>query len=279
MGWQTSESVDEFLGRAGDFLRSRPVENTMPLTLAHALRERGLHAYGPQAPIFGWFTTGGGAVAGACLQTPPHPLLLTAMPGDAVPALAEILAGRPLGGVNGVTADAEAFAAAWRRLTGASARPAMRTRLHRLGTLVAPKVPPGHARLAGPADRGLLIDWFDAFQSEIHAGSREGNEAMVDDRISFGGITIWELDGVPVSIAGVTRPAAGAVRIAPVYTPPERRGHGYAAAVTAAVTRAALDAGARDVVLFTDIANPTSNALYERLGFRPVEDRTVLEFG
>jgi predicted GNAT family acetyltransferase len=79
-------------------------------------------------------------------------------------------------------------------------------------------------------------------------------------------------------MAGAQRPAAGVVRVGPVYTPPEHRGRGYGAAVTAAVSQAALDAGAAGVVLFTDLANPTSNALYERLGYRPVEDRVVLSF-
>ena len=68
------------------------------------------------------------------------------------------------------------------------------------------------------------------------------------------------------------------VRVLAVYTPPEHRGRGYGGAVTAAVTQAALDAGADDVVLFTDLANPTSNALYQRLGYRPIEDRAVVEF-
>lgn len=65
---------------------------------------------------------------------------------------------------------------------------------------------------------------------------------------------------------------AGQVRIAPVYTPSHLRGHGYASAVTAAVTQAALNIGADNVLLFTDLANPTSNALYQRLGYRPVAD-------
>jgi GNAT superfamily N-acetyltransferase len=68
------------------------------------------------------------------------------------------------------------------------------------------------------------------------------------------------------------------VRVGPVYTPPELRGHGYASAVTAAVSRQALDAGAAQVLLFTDLANPVSNAIYQRIGYRPVEDRTVLAF-
>ena len=68
------------------------------------------------------------------------------------------------------------------------------------------------------------------------------------------------------------------VRVGPVYTPPGLRGRGYGGAATAAVSQAALGAGAREVVLYTDLANPTSNALYQRLGYRPVEDRVVLSF-
>ena len=70
----------------------------------------------------------------------------------------------------------------------------------------------------------------------------------------------------------------GMVRVGSVYTPPAVRGRGYAGAVTAAVSRAARDAGVREVVLFTDLANPTSNALYQRLGYRPVEDRVTFSF-
>ncbi len=71
---------------------------------------------------------------------------------------------------------------------------------------------------------------------------------------------------------------AGMTRVGPVYTPPELRGRGYAGGATAAVSQAVLDAGATEVVLYTDRDNPTSNALYQRLGYRPVEDRLVLSF-
>ena len=84
--------------------------------------------------------------------------------------------------------------------------------------------------------------------------------------------------GAPVSAACLTRAVGGMARVGPVYTPPDLRGRGYAAGATAAVSQAALDAGVRDVVLYTDLANPVSNALYERLGYRAVEDRVVLSF-
>ena len=65
----------------------------------------------------------------------------------------------------------------------------------------------------------------------------------------------------------------------PVYTPPDLRGRGFGGAATVAVTRAALADGAEGVVLFADLANPASNTLYQRLGYRPVSDWTVLRFG
>jgi predicted GNAT family acetyltransferase len=100
----------------------------------------------------------------------------------------------------------------------------------------------------------------------------------VDRRLGYGGITFWEAGGAPVSVAGLTRAVSGMARVGPVYTPPELRGRGYAAGATAAVSQAALDAGGRELVLYTDLANPVSNALYERLGYRAVEDRVLLSF-
>ncbi len=101
---------------------------------------------------------------------------------------------------------------------------------------------------------------------------------MIDDRLSYGGLMLWESGGVPVAMAGLTRAAAGVARIGPVYTPPGERGRGYGGAATVAVSQAALERGAEQVVLFTDLANPTSNALYKRLAYRPLEDSVVLSF-
>ena len=101
---------------------------------------------------------------------------------------------------------------------------------------------------------------------------------MVEHRISSGGLTLWEDGGRTVAMAGTSTVVAGVARIGPVYTPPARRCHGYGAAVTAAATRAGLAAGADRCMLFTDLANPTSNALYPRLGYRPVGDAVDYAF-
>jgi predicted GNAT family acetyltransferase len=69
----------------------------------------------------------------------------------------------------------------------------------------------------------------------------------------------------------------GVARIGPVYTPPALRGRGYGSAATAAATRDVLEEAAVPV-LYTDLANPTSNKIYQQLGYYPVEDRAHVRF-
>ncbi|MGW1884243.1 GNAT family N-acetyltransferase [Streptomyces sp. NPDC001970] len=82
--------------------------------------------------------------------------------------------------------------------------------------------------------------------------------------------------GRPVAMAGVSPVVAGQARVAPVHTPPELRGRGHAGAASVAATRLAQRSGASEVLLFTDPADPTRNALHQRLGYRPVTDHLEL---
>lgn len=76
----------------------------------------------------------------------------------------------------------------------------------------------------------------------------------------------------------VTRPVAGVVRISGVYTPPDRRGRGYASGCVAAASGYALGSVAHTCVLYTDLRNPTSNRIYAKLGYRPVADVTTWRY-
>jgi hypothetical protein len=281
MTWSTSQDPEQFNAAAGDFLRSQPVRNTVALSVAESLRAAGPQLYGDEPPLLGWWREPGGQVTGACVQTPPYPLLLTGAPEQAVRALADELAaaGRPLRAVNGSGRVAALFAAEWQRRAGAAFSVRRRMRLYRLAGLIPPQpAPPGRARVAGPADRELLAEWLPAAELEMGEPKTGPVAPRVDLRLSYGGLTLWETGGTAVSFAGLTRQLAGVVRVGPVYTPPALRRRGYAAGVTAAVSRAALDAGAAEVLLFTDLANPTSNGIYQRLGYEPIEDRVILAF-
>lgn len=277
MAWELTDDVDHFDSTAGGFLRSRPVQHTVLLTLIDTLRRRGLQAYGQGSPVFGLWRTSG-AVTGVLVHTPPHPMIFSEMPSEAVGGAVDVLSSFPLDGVNILADAAESFAAAWQRRTGAVPTIGRRARLYRLETLISPVEPPrGKPRPARPDDRPLIIRWVGEFHDEI--GERAADlAAIADDRLAYDGVTLWEDDGEPVSMATRSRPSSAMIRVQLVYTPPELRGHGYAAGATFAATRTALATGVRDVVLYTDLANPTANRLYSRLGYQPVEDRTVVEF-
>ncbi|WP_037908241.1 GNAT family N-acetyltransferase [Actinacidiphila yeochonensis] len=276
MGWTITRSLDGFASEAGPFLRRRPVENSVLLTVASTLRRNGLDSYG-EPPLFGWWRDADGLVAAAFLCTPPFPPLLARGTPEAARELAAALDG-PLSGVRGESATVREFAAAWRERTGTEARTDRELRLYRLGTLLPPlPAPPGRARVAGPADRGLLLRWQEGYFRDIGQAD-PGGERLLDDALAYGGRTLWEVDGEPVAMAGVTPPEDGAVRVVSVYTPPELRGRGYAGAATAAVTETTLAAGTAQVLLFTNLADPVANRLYARLGYVPVEDQIALAF-
>ncbi|WP_416982712.1 GNAT family N-acetyltransferase [Streptomyces sp. T028] len=280
--WHLTHDLDAFLDRAGDFLASRPAMHTVPLTLADGLRRRGLHAFGDKDPVFGVLEKDG-AVGAVFLRTPPYWINVTPLTEEQADALAVRLAsaGHEVPGVSGASDTAAAFAEAWQRRTGAEPQLWQRQRLYRLGELTIPEpVPEGAPRVAGAADRDRLARWFEEFGESVGEHNLQDSGAWADARISYGGATFWETpDGTPVSMAGATPQVAGQVRVAPVYTPAPLRGRGYAGAATAEVSRAARASGAREVLLFTALANPTSNGLYQRIGYRPVADYAVYRFG
>ncbi|MGW3202648.1 GNAT family N-acetyltransferase [Streptomyces sp. NPDC001135] len=281
--WHLTDDVDDFLARAGDFLRSRPALHTMPLTVTEKLRTRGTaaHGTGAGAPVFGRLECAG-EVGATFYRLPSRGLSVTSLTPEQADALAAHLValGHSLPYVSADHGTASAFAEAWQRHTGAT--PTLRVRLHlyRLGTLTPPEpVPPGRGRLVGEQDHEHLVRWCREFAADV-------GEAVPVDAASWAGTrfaekryTFWETpDGTPVSMAGVNPMVAGQVRVDPVYTPAHLRGRGYAGAVTVEVSRAALAAGATEVVLFTNAANPTSNALYQRIGYVPVTDFAVYDF-
>lgn len=237
-----------------------PVRHTILATIAHDVGTGSA----------GWCAHDGSAVAAR--SDAARPLAVTGGWAD-LPALAAALpATRALGGPPPVVA----------RLVELLDRPVVDVideRLFRCDRVRAPAGVPGAARRATPADAELLAAWRAPYLVDVFGRVPPGTDlAAWSTQALAGGTWMWvDPAGRPVAHAAVRPPQHGVVRIGPVYTPPEHRGHGYASAVTAHAATEALASGAVPV-LMTDLANPTSNRIYEAIGFRPVEDRTSVWF-
>jgi predicted GNAT family acetyltransferase len=152
-------------------------------------------------------------------------------------------------------------------------------RLYRLDAVIPPQTVQGRARRAALADKALIMQWLAQFHDEATPDNpAEDVAVVVERRLAHAETWLWCVDGAPVSLAGCTRPAAGLARVGPVYTPLQHRRYGYGAAVTAHASQAALDAGAAQVALYADLANPTSNAIYQRIGYLPDHDAEERSF-
>jgi RimJ/RimL family protein N-acetyltransferase len=280
--WYLTEDVDDFLARAGDFLRSRPGPHVMQLTWAERVRARGAEAFGAEAPVFGVLEPAG-EVHATFYQLPPRGFGLSPLAPEQADSLATRLAslGHSLPSVSADHSTATAFAEAWQRHTGATPKLRdTRLRLYRLGTLTPPEpMPAGRGRVLGERDLEQVMFWCGEFAKAVGEVVSIDADSWATTRFADKRYTLWETpDGTPVSIAGMNPMIGGQIQVDIVYTPAHLRGRGYAGAVTAEVSRAALAAGATDVVLFADLSNPTSNALYPRLGYRTLTDWAVYDF-
>lgn len=266
----------EFVRLTGPLYGADPVTHTVAITVT----SQRLTGTVPADDVRTLLTVHSGpSVVGAALRTHPWPLLVSGLPVAAATLAAAALTGHDpeLDKVFGPRERAEAFAGAWCAATAAAARTVMANRLFRLDQLIPPTRVPGQARPTQSGDRDLVARWQRAFAEEALPGQPEPErDATVRQLAGDRGMQLWTVHGTPVALAKASPPTCGMSRLGPVYTPPEHRGHGYGSAVTAAATRWALDGGARHVVLFTDLANPVSNSIYPRLGYRVVHDAVQL---
>ena len=275
------DDLAEFWALTGDFFNADPVFHTIPIA---AVDRRLNHPDPEDEPPLLVSVSEDGVLVAAALRTPPWPLTLSGVAPQWAEVVADALAGDvELPGVNGPRESVEAFVVAWAARTGLSAREHMALRLYELGELAAPDVA-GTARLATADDLPLLSRWRTQFAVEaaVQAGDDQSEDRSLSGlRVSLAaghGHLIWHVGDTPVAWAAANAPASGMSRIGPVYTPPEHRRHGYGAAVTAACASWAKENGAEHVVLYTDLANPTSNSIYQRIGFRSVVESAEFVF-
>ncbi len=267
-----SEAPGFVLSRAGVFLSSRPVLHNLVLSILHARVAQG-------DPGRYWMAVQRQDAVGVVLQSPlTFPATLTPMEAPVTTAVADAIAdaGIPLPGVNGEAATAAMFSGQWIERSRSAATPFQGNRLYELLELSELPDIAGTLRQAGLRDRSLMMLWTRAFQHEI-GDSADDTELRVDRGLAARQLWLWERNEGTVSMAVAREPVHGVVRLSGVYTPPEKRKQGYAAACVHALSRRLRDAGYR-CILYTDLANPTSNSIYRRIGYRAVAEALRYRF-
>jgi GNAT superfamily N-acetyltransferase len=275
------DDVRSFYEAVAPYLERNEAAHTLHLGMRHRL-ERDPHVFGPGDPCL-YAVLHGDEVAGIATQTPPFPLALSLFVDDVdADALADRLAddGLDLGGLTGPVGAARRFVDRWRELRGCTAEVELDERIYEVSEVIPPRLVSGHARLYEERDRDLVVAWVDAFIAEANPAGPVNNGAAFVARRALdpsSAMLLWD-DGGPVSFAAYGSASPNGMRVGPVYTPPELRGRGYASAVTAAATERILAGGKRFAFLFTDLSNPTSNSIYQQLGYRSVTDITAWRF-
>ena len=264
---QRFTDVSRFYELVEPKLMEREAENNFELGLAARLRGEP-----PNAEHFYATVHDGEKVAVAAMMTPPWPLAISRGSDDAMDALARFVHEHQISvnEVSGPVTSAQRCATSLAALQRKTVRTKSMMRIMQLQRVIPPRPVSGAMRVALMSDVELVVQWMDAFGRDIgetHSMPRQ----RLEQRIKNGEYHLWEDPG-PVSIAAWAGPTPNGVRINAVYTPSEFRGRGYASNCVAHLTQKLLDGGKSFCFLYTDSANPTSNKIYQQIGYEFVCD-------
>ena len=282
------QDASEFLARTQKTLEANEAANSLMLGICLQLKRWAETGAPPPYPTTSppYLTTVEDArgLVMAAVMTPPHKIVVH---GDRqelgnAPELivSDLIANDwPVPGVLGPTRAARALARTRARISGKAYGEGMRQRVYELKEVMPPQAIPGRLRVAVEDDVALISEWIYGFmQDAFTAGERAKAHELAQSRVDDGAIYVWE-DGKPVSMAAKARPTSNGITVNLVYTPPELRRRGYATACVAGLSQLLLDSGWKFCALFTDLSNPTSNHIYQRIGYRPVCDFNEFIFG
>ncbi len=265
------EDAVAFRDRTQAYLLCYPAEHNLLLGIQSAL-VRVPEAFPTLPDLF--LVESAGAVQAVGIRTPPHNVVLSKVQDlGALDIIADYFqqAATALSGINSFVGEAQAFSQTWESRTGQSSTLKMHLRIHQLTQVRSPASAQGYLRVATRRDRKQLLQWSEAFSWETFGELEADIERILDLQLKRQDLYVWCDRKIVSMVAGrLSQPGGG--RIGPVYTPPEFRRRGYATACVTAVSQLLLDRGAQRCCLFTDIANPTSNHIYQTIGYEPVCD-------
>lgn len=232
-----------------------------------------------------WAVSDGRRALAAAIRTPPHNVLLadTPNPESLGPLARSLLDEVDAPGFQSPEPTGRRFASAWESVTGVEPEMTMQQGVYALSEVEYGASTSGAWRRCTEDDLELGVEWITAFLLEadpdpILERLEEGLRRRLRADPQVSALWVWEDAGEPVSMSGYGNPTHNGIRIGPVYTPPGERNRGYASSLVAAQSQWLLDQGRSFCFLHTDMANPTANSIYQRIGYRKVCDSSRYTF-
>lgn len=270
------DDVHEFYSHVSAFLTAREAEHNLLLGIIRGVQ---IGEYNEHPPYLACVEQDGDVIA-VILRTPPHNILLSQMDDAIIPLIIEDLRHEyaQLQGVIGTKITSRLFVEAWEAAMGQPFQLTTKERIYKLEQVIFPQGIMGELRWAIESDFDLLVNWYNGFYQDIGLCSMASDQSQktirrfLDSDPQERRLAIWEVDGVPVSMAGYMGSTPNGMRVGAVYTPREYRKKGYASACVAHLSQHILDMGKQFCFLFTDLDNPTSNRIYQDIGYKPISD-------
>ena len=279
---QSHNHASELISLSGAYLEQNESENNLPIGLAYRLAEDPYY-YGSELPLL-LSILEHGRVVGVSLMTPPKRIILSRIDTNIQPVIVSLVRhlreiNIQIPGVVGPEAEAQAFSECWvEGILGVSASIDKRMRVFEARSVTNLPLSSGKLRFARPDDHPLMAKWIVGLSEAIgEPTSFEDAKSRAEKLITDQQLYIWDNNG-PVSIAGVSRPMRNGATIGVVYTPPEHRSKGYATSSVLLLTKKLLSDGYSFCSLYTDLANPTSNSIYTKIGYVPIGDALAFDF-
>lgn len=272
------DDANEFYSHVSAFLTAREAEHNLLLGIIRGVQ---IGEYSEHPPYLACVEDNNQVIA-VIIRTPPHNVLLSLMddPHRIIALIVEDVHHEyvTLVGVSGAKLDVRIFAEAWEAATGQPFRLSSKQRIYKLTEVIFPQNVAGQMHWARESDFDMLVTWYIGFITDAGLTITTPDRAksivrrFLDSDPQERRLAIWEVDGVPVSMSGYMGSTPNGMRIGAVYTPPEYRKKGYASACVAHLSQHILDMGKQFCFLFTDLDNPTSNRIYQDIGYKPISD-------
>lgn len=267
----------EFKTKTASFLEADEAKHNLILGINQSVIEG---QYQKISPLFCGVSQDGKVLA-AGLRTPPFPLLLSEMDDKCLELLADQLKDESLSGVVAINPVAKNFSEIWSQKTGKSFELSMAQKIYSISEVKAPEARGGFVTFATMKDLESVTDWMMDFAKEATPNERiprSERRKRVEIQIKDKNVYLWKVEGVPKCMGVVAGTTPNGARIGYLFTPVKFRGQGFGSRTIAAITQKQLDSGKKFCFLYTDASNPTSNKIYQDIGYKYVCDSSSYLF-